>query len=89
MNCKQGDLAVYVGLVPEVLGTIVQVVGLKLICDVGHMGGAGPAWFVDPPIKHSGQLWVSVLDSALRPIRDNDGADETLAWAGKPEKVAA
>lgn len=28
-------------------------------------------------------------DSALRPIRDGEGDDETLAWAKKPEKVTA
>jgi hypothetical protein len=28
-------------------------------------------------------------DRYLRPIRDNPGADETLTWAGKPEKVTA
>lgn len=25
-------------------------------------------------------------DSHLRPLRDQDGKDETLAWAGKPKK---
>jgi hypothetical protein len=28
-------------------------------------------------------------DGALRPIRDSDGDDETLVWAGKPERVPA
>lgn len=28
-------------------------------------------------------------DSWLRPIRDSDGADETLTWAGKPQPVTA
>lgn len=30
-----------------------------------------------------------IADSRLRPIRDNDGTDETLTWAGKPEGVTA
>lgn len=28
-------------------------------------------------------------DSWLRPLRDSDGRDETLTWAGKPEAVSA
>ena len=28
-------------------------------------------------------------DAWLRPIRPGDGADETLAWAGKPQPVTA
>ncbi|WP_157839639.1 hypothetical protein [Comamonas testosteroni] len=28
-------------------------------------------------------------DKYLRPIRDHGGEDETLTWAGKPEKVTA
>lgn len=34
-------------------------------------------------------IYATVRDVALRPIRPDEGDDETLAWAGKPEGVAA
>lgn len=38
---------------------------------------------------HRMAQYASVSDRALRPIRDNDGTDETLSdeWAGKPKKT--
>lgn len=33
--------------------------------------------------------YATAPDSALRPIRPEEGDDETLTWAGKPEKVTA
>lgn len=43
-----------------------------------------PGWHVNRSI--GGQ--TEVADFRLRPIRDNDGEDETLTWAGKPETAA-
>jgi hypothetical protein len=89
MNCKQGDLAIIVKceICPEAIGSIVRCVEFK----PGHSGRA--AWVIDREVhsvkvvngfKFSGG-WF--LDACLRPIRDNDGEDETLTWAGKPEKA--
>lgn len=33
--------------------------------------------------------YATVFDKYLRPIRPSEGEDETLTWAGKPEKVTA
>lgn len=39
--------------------------------------------------KHAPFSYCALRDSNLRPIRDQDGEDETLTWAGKPEQVTA
>lgn len=87
MNCKQGDLAVVVTakFFPEEIGKIVTCVQFKP--SLGE-----PAWIVDPPLgkdeSRNGHFFKAdwVFDSCLRPIRDNDGTDETLTWAGLPNK---
>lgn len=89
MNCKQGDLAIIVKSVasPDDIGAIVRCVEFK----PGPDGRA--AWIVDrkvsPDAVIGGITYIGdwFLDASLRPIRDNDGEDETLTWAGKPEKA--
>lgn len=82
MNCKPGDLAVYVGVQAEFLGFITRVVGPAPWDPIyGH------GWVVDPPMPDGCQgvpEWIA--DCALRPIRDSDGEDETLTWAGLPHQ---
>lgn len=90
MNCKPGDLAVFVRCsFPENVGKLVRIVD-KLRCDpeewrvvaLGRlMTNAG---FLTTP----GQVvWAD--DPDLRPIRPGEGEDEMLLIAGKPEEVAA
>ena len=90
LNCKPGDLAVYVGIdSPKDLGAIVQCVefiGNKSIVS----GGTADVWCVDRPLKHSKATEKSwIADCALRPIRDNPGQDESLTWAPVPHKEKA
>lgn len=78
MNCKPGDLAVFVSCVHlENIGGICRVVD-SYRCDAGEWrieslstlrtsGGIRPAGSV---------TWAD--DSDLRPLRDSDGVDETL-----------
>lgn len=82
LNCRPGDLAAIVRarFDPSQLGKIVTVIEW----DPQTMG-----WIVEPPIVTDGSKWAAVCDSALRPIRPDEGDDETLDWAGKPEKVTA
>lgn len=99
MNCKPGDLAVIV--VPAsfdqfLSGKVVQVAA-DGVCDIGTMrvvgDSMGHAWMChfDRPWKHPdtpkpiAKCWI--YDSWLRPIRNNDGEDETLTWAGKPSDI--
>jgi hypothetical protein len=85
MNCKPGDLAYTVGCrnAPEVNGHVVEVVEL-----------VGPAcWLVRGEfIERNAAMWgvrPHVFDKYLRPIRDNDGEDETLTWAPRRQGVEA
>lgn len=89
MNCKPGDLAVMTASdFPRNVGALFRVIGTYR-CDPGD-------WYVEAlsacdgslgPISPGDKVWAT--DSCLRPIRDNDGEDETLQWAGKPERVTA
>lgn len=93
MNCKPGDLAVVIKG-PRSAGRIVKVLrayrrdeivhskcgNLRAIVDLQ----IGPAWHIE------GHVFVMVggkvyeiqvgYDSCLKPLRDNDGEDETLQW---------
>jgi len=82
MNCKQGDLAVYVGDVQNSLGYIVTCVRIH-----PHWP---TAWIIEPPLPHyPGTLSDAAYDCNLRPIRDQDGQDETLTWLDVPSKEIA
>lgn len=73
MNCKQGDLAIYVGKnCPEAVGQIVRIVAPRHAL-------FGPAWHISPPLRGEcitpADPW-SCYDVALRPIR---GSAEVIA----------
>jgi hypothetical protein len=77
MNCKKGDFAMYVGVIPEIRGQITQCVELDNSWRDGR-----PSWVVDPPL---GRFDVA-LDAALRPIRHPglNAVDEMVQRCGKP-----
>ena len=77
MNCKPGDLALIVRAQanPAWLGRIVIVVR-----------AFDPETWVTDPMPPG---FDCVFDRALRPIRDNDGIDETMTWAPKRKGIAA
>lgn len=85
MNCRPGDLAYVTGCHthPELNGMYMTVVSavsdVAWLCSGCEVEAIAARYGVPP----------HVLDKYLRPIRDNDGADETMAWAGKPEQVPA
>jgi hypothetical protein len=80
MNCKQGDLAVIVKVLnpknSQIIGKIVRCIEPVVSWD--NIAG----WAVDPPLSFA----IGVADENLRPIRDNDGEDETLQWSPVPTK---
>jgi hypothetical protein len=97
MNCKPGDLAIVVGghgLGNDPLkmrGRIVRCIRILGPADLGfEYDEACPTWEVDIDVKDPiDGVQIGVEDEFLRPIRDNDGEDEILRIAGKPEKVNA
>ncbi len=87
MNCKPGGLAIVVGGGPDDKRTIGSVIKLTRIDPNWH----SPAWEYEEPfvLDDYGFKVLAFAYSFLRPIRDNDGEDETLTWAGKPESINA
>lgn len=87
MRCKVGDIAVVVcPQVAENVGKLVEVL----------RPGVERDWVVLPlsPIRvaitggvfhpYYGGIPLETHDFRLRPLRDNDGPDETLAWKDVP-----
>ena len=95
MNCKKGDMAILVRTKyrPELIGRVYRCVRLHLDERIdadgvpfSEVGTKGPRWVVKPQPAPN---LKTLADANLRPIRDNDGKDETLTWAGKPEQITA
>ena len=90
MNCQKGDMAIVVRSECGNEGKIVTC--LKLEPEVhwftgGVCTGVEPGWFVDIELIGSDGVWDNLIaDSALSPIRDQPGEDETLIWAPVPHK---
>jgi len=74
MNFRPGDLAFIIDARrdPCWLGRIVEI-----LYAFDH-----DSWITDPMPEQ----FVAVRDRVLWPIRPNDGQDETLTWAGLPNK---
>ena len=92
-NC--GKLVRVIGPSPlngKPLGTKAEIAGGKF--QVKSYPSAF-SWVIEalgqPLVKESGKSYqiCPAGDHHLRPIRDQDGQDETLTWAGKPEGVSA
>lgn len=96
MNCKPGDLARTVGIVPVLERANDRIVKLK-----NQPADPQGFWELEEPIalrvgglcySKKGRMFFPgdvasftlLHDSVLRPIRGLPGADETLVWAGKP-----
>ena len=90
MNCKKGDLAIVVSSLAGNEGRIVRC--LEFIGMMFWLHGEelrrNATWRIDvelPPFdgKHNDMI----EDYKLRPLRDNDGEDEMLRIAGKPQDI--
>jgi hypothetical protein len=90
-GCRPGDLAVVVrSKFAENVGRFVRVI---------ERAGAEWEWRVEALQPIAVLSWdgvkfdakpgdcIGCYDRSLRPIRDGDGDDETLDWAGKPSQV--
>lgn len=95
MNCKPGDLAVIV-MCPRgtehLRGRVLRLTAPMAMPQApGVSVDTTVAWGYEGPLMHAACglaiRWVN--DCCVRPIRDNGGDDETLAWASKPNEVMA
>ena len=85
MNCKQDDLAV---IVRSKYGNEGKIVTCLRRYDGPWIDREyEPGWLTDTFIQRpSGKPGPYIFDASLRPIRDQDGQDETLTWLDVPSK---
>lgn len=86
MNCKPGDLAVYIGRVQSLKGWVFRVVAPGFF----PLDPLTPAWVTDPPPPPSQEYLAigMVYDQSLMPLRNpgDDAKDESLSWKPVPRK---
>ena len=101
MRCKPGDLAVIINDdLNENIGMVVNVICMTNKDDYGELF-YGEEWEVVAlryPIRclssddgsvvslNDGEPFA-MFDKNLRPIRDQEGKDETLTWACRPKEM--
>lgn len=93
MNCKPGDLAICVRNCRQ-QGKIATCIRLASVYEISRYRLTNKdnltLWIVDRDFSYEGGVIAPIIaDEFLRPIRDQDGEDETLTWAGKPNKEHA
>lgn len=97
MNCKPGDLAVFVKSWCGNEGKIVRTVRLATEAELqacGFVQTLGAVWVLEqylPAIRQSSGKRLTTnfaVDAFLRPIRDpgEDATDETLTWIPVPSR---
>lgn len=95
MNCKPGDLAVFVRSKAGNEGKIVRCIRLATSEEIDHWAHTdtkGPVWVVDQMVlRKYGTFAPLALDVNLRPIRpqDDDAVDEVIQRIGTPHKETA
>lgn len=105
MNCKPGDLAVvihageFMGRIVSVMYAAPTSVDFNLPDGYPHKPCSIGDWIVDmgspvsAKVSQSGNKRLAkfavIQDRFLKPLRDNDGEDETLQWAPVPVKEIA
>lgn len=89
LNCKPGDLAMIV----RTSSGFSSALGHVAVCVAPAPQGSPVTglfgWIIDPPAMVNGVSHNACADWCLRPIRDNDGTDETLTWLDVPTGVLA
>lgn len=100
MNCKQGDLAIIISSRMTNSNTVGCIVTCLEFVPVGSavclsngkiVIAAYDAWIIDKQVPACHDITGEcvgfsnvISDFRLSPLRDNDGEDETIKWAGKP-----
>lgn len=97
MNCKPGDLAIFVKSWSGNEGKIVRCLRINewrsrlgAVLSNGQRFPPEPIWDIDQALPaEDGSIAAYAADSQLRPIRDpgDDAIDETLEWLPVPGKA--
>lgn len=83
MNCRPGQLAMYVGLAEEHRGKIVLVLQ-DGTAEAHRKGLPGHWWAIEPALPAAFSKGDLARDDVLRPLRGSEGVDEMLRITGKP-----
>lgn len=91
MNCKEGDLCVIVRVPHRAYS---GALGRFVVAERLTIKDGTPVWVLSEPFKFShpwfGVCTVTGVDDAdMRPIRGQEGQDETLSWCDVPDEVTA
>jgi hypothetical protein len=94
MNCKPGDLAVFVRSAAGNVGKIVRCLRLATSAEIeakNHIPDMGPVWIIDRELPRQRTPAALALDCILRPIRPqpDDAVDEVIQRIGTPHKETA
>ena len=94
MNCKQGDLAVIVESAYGHEGKIVKCLDMYVGYSTyrgkrSHSPSEAIVWLIDVTLQKGDEANNLAHDLCLRPIRDQDGQDESLTWLDVPSKEIA
>lgn len=93
MNCKPGDMAIFVKSFAGNEGKIVTCIRLATYEELIKVDfyRESPVWVIDQKVPTSrGSFRAFATDENLRPLRDpgNDAEDETFSWkCGKAPKI--
>ena len=82
MNCKQGDIAIVIRSTMGNEGKIVQCIRY-----IPEYQGSADWWELDV-ISPEGKPY-GIKDSWLKPIRGEDGPDQSLNWIPVPKPIGA
>lgn len=101
LRCRPGDVVMFKRDGRCLLrGVAYQVPCSGVVATIKEMRPDG-LWGFDSPfhtkgaVSECGRFWRpmftidAALDDLLQPLRPSEDADETLTWAGKPEKIEA
>ena len=87
MNCKPGDMAIFVKSFAGNEGKIVTCIRLATqqeLHAVNYTTENGPVWITDTelPTTNQGISLAFAIDDYIRPLRDpgDDAEDETFSW---------
>lgn len=96
MNCRPGDLAIVINAGPDSAVPRDAIVRcIRFYSGPAEVQGEPAIRFLSTwLVEYRGQEHIDgyafqVPDQYLRPIRDNEGEDETLQWAPVPVKEIA
>lgn len=95
LNCQSGEIAYVYRVTDDDFKWLLNPQKFVTVVNLGFTARGLPLWSLEEPIPSPTPCPAcgrrhqidELPDAWLRPIRAGKGDDETLTWAGKPEKI--